>query len=145
MPNNRQVLTGDVHVFIIKNDQILLLKRFNTGWEDGKYHLPAGHKEANETFKQAMAREAMEEIGLKIDEKDLEFVHFMHSKTNSERVAVFFVAKHWIGEPVNMEYNKCSELKWFDINNLPDNMVEYAKIAINNFINKVYYSEYGWK
>ncbi|HSQ97288.1 MAG TPA: NUDIX domain-containing protein [Rickettsiales bacterium] len=145
MSNNRQVLTGDVHIFIIKNNQILLLKRYNTGWEDGKYHLPAGHKEADETFKQAVIRETMEEIGLKIIEEDLEFIHFMHSKTNNERAAMFFLAKQWTEQPINKEPNKCSGLEWFNLNELPDNMVEYAKIAINNFIKKIYYSEYGWK
>ena len=34
-----------VHLFFLRDDQILLLRRFNTGYEDGKYSVVAGHLE----------------------------------------------------------------------------------------------------
>ena len=40
-----------------------------------------------------------------------------------------------------MESDKCSELNWFDIDNLPNDMIEYRKIAIQEYKNNNYYSE----
>ena len=56
-----------VYLILIKGNQILLLKRVNTGYEDGKYSLVAGHMDGNETIKQAMIREAREEAGIAIE------------------------------------------------------------------------------
>ena len=35
-------------------------------------------------------------------------------------------------------------LKWFDIDNIPDNLVDDRKEAIKNYIEKIPYSEFGW-
>jgi len=51
-----------VHLFFLRETQILLLRRFNTGYEDGNYSVVAGHVEAGETITQAAVREGNEEI-----------------------------------------------------------------------------------
>lgn len=140
----KQIATS--HLFLIKNNKILLLRRFNTGYEDGKYSVPAGHLESNETARQTMVREVKEEVGTGIEIQDLELVHVMHrNETNEERIDFFFTAKKWEGEPKIMEPNKCDDLRWFDVNNLPDNIVPYIKQAIECFSNNTFYSERGWK
>ena len=53
----------------------------------------------------------------------------------------FFVAKSWIGEPQNMEPDKCDNLQWFPLNGLPENMVPSTKFAIRNYQNGVLCSE----
>lgn len=142
---SRQCLTGDVHILLKRGNEILLLKRANTGYEDGKYHLPAGHKEEGESVSTATVREAKEEIGVDIDPADLKLRHVMHNHSNNERIGFFFETEKWKGDPVNMEPNKCSELKWVDQNSLPENMVAYGKSAIELSNQGVIYSEYGWK
>ena len=52
----------------------------------------------------------------------------------SSYIDLFFVAKKWEGEPSNKEPNKCDDLKWFDLNSLPENMVLSVKSAIENYI-----------
>ena len=45
---------------------VLLSRRYQTGWHDGEYSVPAGHVEAGETVTQAALREAREEVGLEL-------------------------------------------------------------------------------
>ena len=43
-------MIGSSYLLLIENNKILLSRRFNTGYEDGKYSLPAGHVETGETL-----------------------------------------------------------------------------------------------
>lgn len=133
-----------VHLFLIKDNQVLLLRRFNTGYEDGKYSVCAGHVEANESYIDAMIREAKEEIGLDIEKDDLKPIQIMHRKSENERMDYFFECSTFKGEIFNCEEDKCDELKWVDIKNLPDNTIPYVKHAVNAYLNKVTFTEFGW-
>ena len=144
MAKQRFKLVIDVHLIVRKGNKILLLKRQNTDYEDGSYHLPAGHMDGNEPVTEALIRESKEEIGIDINEVDVKLVHIMHSLTNSERMGFFFEAKKWHGEITNMEPEKCSALEWFDLNNLPIPMVPYALYALSCYKNDQLFSKYGW-
>lgn len=134
------------YLFLEKNKKILLLKRCNTGYEDGNYSLVAGHVDEGETFTDAVIREAYEEANIKLKAKDLKVVHVMHRKSiDSQRVDVFFTTKNWEGEIINKEPHKCLELLWIDIDKLPENTVFYIKGAIKKIQSKIFYSEYGWE
>ena len=137
------------YLTLLKDNKVLLLKRFNTGYEDGNYSMVAGHVDPGETFTQCIIREAEEEAGIILKPEDLKVVHFMHrdSKSNefNERVDVFFMAEKWNGDITNREPNKCGDLSWFDLNNLPKNTILYIKQALDKIKNKIYYSEFGWE
>lgn len=140
----RLKIIPEVHLILIKNNQTLLLLRQNTGYEDGKYSLVAGHPEGNEPLKEAMIREALEEAGITIKYEDLIFSQVMHRTSDSERVSFFFTTEIWNGEIKNMEPDKCSDLSWFSLDNLPVNIIPYIKEAINNHLIGIKYSEFGW-
>lgn len=55
--------------------QILLLRQ--TKPNGGNYTLPGGTVESNETAPQALVREAHEEAGVVLKEKDLQLVHVL--------------------------------------------------------------------
>ena len=84
-----------VYLILVKENKILLQKRANTGYEDGNYSLVSGHMDGNETIKQAMIREAKEEAGITISEKDLEISAFLHRKTEPERFDFFLKCDKW--------------------------------------------------
>lgn len=130
-----------------KNEEILFQKRKNTGFYDGFYDLSAsGHVDANETMRHAMCREAKEELGIEILEDDLEFVCIIHKNTNgSIYYNGYFKATKWTGNPIINEPEKNEELKWFNINELPNNIVNDRVSAIENYKNNIKYSEYGWE
>ena len=128
------------------NEEILFQKRKNTGYCDGYYDLSAsGHVDDNESMKRAMCREAKEELGIDIKEEDLEFVCIIHIHFN-RRIYYngYFKTDRWCGEPIINEPEKNEELKWFNINNLPSNIVNDRMIAIQNYKSNIKYSEYGW-
>ncbi|MBI5950242.1 MAG: NUDIX domain-containing protein [Chloroflexi bacterium] len=134
-----------VHLFFLRDTEILLLRRFNTGYEDGNYSVVAGHVDAGETVTQAAVREISEEAGVVVDPKDLEIVHVMNRKSEDERIDFFMVVRQWSGEIVNMEPDKCDDLSWHSITSLPQNMVPYVRHAIECFQNGITYSEFGWE
>jgi 8-oxo-dGTP diphosphatase len=144
MSKDRFGLITDVHLFLRSEDKILLLKRQNTGYQDGNYSVIAGHLEQNETISKAMIREAEEEANILIKPNDLQLVHVMHHKSNNDRIAIFFTAHSWQREILNMEPEKCAELAWYVINILPMNVVPYVKFAIESYQKEILYSEFGW-
>ena len=40
--------------------------------------------------------------------------------------------------------HKCDDLSWFDLDDLPDNIILYIKQAINRIRDNIHYSEHGW-
>ena len=145
MMKERLKLIPTSHMILISGTKILLLRRFNTGYEDGNYSVIAGHLDGNETFIQAMVREAKEEAGIIVKPEYLRVVHVMHRKCpDGERIDFFIQAKSWDGDPKIMEPNKCDDLSWFELNNIPKNTISYIRQAINCVRNNVFYSECGW-
>ncbi|MBI5061790.1 MAG: NUDIX domain-containing protein [Candidatus Aenigmarchaeota archaeon] len=134
-----------VHLFLIKDGKILMLRRFNTGYEDGSYSVIAGHIDGDEQVRDAMVREAKEEAGISIEKNDLRFVHVMHRKSSEERVDFFFVCDRWNGEAHNAEPTKCDDLRWFSLDSLPKNMVPYVRQGIDRFKENILFSEHGWQ
>jgi len=141
----RHKISGIVHIILEKNNQLLLQRRFNTGFEDGNYDFVSGHLDKNESFKEAAIRETKEEVGVNVKEEDLKLVH-VQSRINSghERIALFFKTNKWQGEPKIMEPNKCDELKWFDKNKIPKNTINFVKVALEKIEKKELYGEWGW-
>ncbi len=133
-----------VHLFFFRGDQILLIRRFNTGYADGQYSVPAGHLDGGETVIAAAAREALEEVGVHIDPQEMEFSSVMHRLDGDERVDFFLRIHNWTGEPVNAEPEKCDEILWVDINNLPDNTIPYIRQALQNHLFGTRFDEFGW-
>ncbi len=140
----RFTLIPEVHLLLFKEGRVLLLRRHNTGYEDGNYSVVAGHVDGGETARSAMAREAAEEAGLDIRPDQLHMCHVIHRRAADERISFFFTADHWRGEPQNREPQKCSELAWFAVNALPPNVIPYIRHAIQSAALGDKYSEFGW-
>ena len=133
-----------VHLLFFREDQILLLRRFNTGYRDGEYSVPAGHLDGNETVIAAAGREAEEEVGVQIASSEIAFSSVMHRNEDDERVDFFVHVRDWGGEPVNSEPDKCDELRWTDVHELPLNTIPYVRQGIHNHLNQVKFDEFGW-
>ncbi len=131
-----------VHLFFIRGHEILLSRRLNTGYRDGEYSVPAGHLDGGETVVAAGCREGLEEVGVPLVEDDLAFSGVMHRIEDEERVDFFFVVRSWTTEPFNNEPAKCDDLRWFDLDALPQNTVPYVRQAIRNHLQQRPYDEF---
>jgi 8-oxo-dGTP diphosphatase len=133
-----------VHLLFFREDQVLLLRRFNTGYADGQYSVPAGHLDGGETVTAAAIREGQEETGICIEASDILFSSVMHRKDGDERVDFFVHIHKWQGEPMNAEPDKCDELRWVNLNELPLNTIPYIRKALKNHLSSVQFEEFGW-
>ena len=80
-----------------------------------------------------------------------------------ERIDLFFTVKNWQGEKrtsslrsenlvssqgseiKNMEPEKCDDLSWFPLNDLPKNTIPYIRKAIECYKEGISYCEFGWE
>ena len=139
------LLPVSVHLLLIKNGRILLLRRANTGYEDGNFSTIAGQINGGEDLKTAMGREAREEAGIEISHSNLEVVGVMHTMTDKEYVHFFLMASQWSGEISNTEPDKCDELSWFNVDDLPDNTIPYVRRGIENYRKGEWFGSLGWQ
>jgi 8-oxo-dGTP diphosphatase len=147
MAKERFKVVPAVYAILIKDNQILLLRRYNTGYQDGNYSFPAGHLDGRETLEDAIVREVKEEIGVNIEKQNLTLEHLIHRNADdSERIDFFYIVEKWDGEPRILEKDKCDELKWVGKYDLPENIVPEVRQAILNiFKSKSIYSDLGFK
>ena len=141
---SRATFPVTVHLLFIRDNQILVARRFNTGYRDGEYSVPAGHLDGDETVIAAGMRETKEEVSVTIEAGDLTFSSVMHRNEGEERIDFFVQVHKWQGEIVNAEPDKCDDLRWVNFNDLPENTIPYVRRAIKNHMNGVAFDEFGW-
>lgn len=129
---------------IIKNEkgEILLQRRQGTKLWSGFLALPAGHIDEGENAYEAAIREAKEELDIKISIKDIvdTFVVNRKNKSLSPYFDVYFEISKYTGTIKINEPEKCSELVWSELNNLPNDMIDFEKEAIINNKNGIKFS-----
>ncbi|MFH8492221.1 NUDIX hydrolase [Streptomyces longisporoflavus] len=136
----------DTHVILRDNDKLLLSLRGGP-YGGGRWHLPSGKLDRAEALSVGAARELLEETGVEVDPDHLRLVHVVHHRQNEtmDRIGFFFVATSWSGEPVNREPAKCLGLQWFNIHDLPDDIIEYPKEGLLGYLHEHgILTEHGW-
>ncbi|WP_406246256.1 NUDIX domain-containing protein [Streptomyces anulatus] len=106
----------------------------------------AGHCEREDAVS-CLIREAEEEAGLNLDPEGIDLVHVVHSQDSTSarpRIQLFFRARSWSGEPQVLEPDRCVEWRWFNPEELPDNVVPYTRQAIQAILDGRPYSDMGW-
>ena len=146
MAKKRFKLVTFASLILRKEKKILLIRRYNTGFDDGFYAFAGGGVDGDEPNTSAVMREANEELGITLKKEDLKVVHALHIKSinGGEYVQFFMQANKWEGEPKIMEPNKCDDVKWFSLDALPQNIMPSVKSVIEHVNNNIFYSEFGW-
>ena len=136
----KAIFRSAVHMIITKDNKVLIQKRKGSKLWPGYYSLPAGHIDEGETQYEALVREAQEELGIIIDPNNIlnSYVvlrrnHFnIDGKQLEPYIDYYYDIEQYEGVPKIMEENKCDELIWADMDNLPDPFVNYQGDFLDN-------------
>ncbi len=112
-----------VYLFNDKKQVLLGLRKSPHG--QGTWCPPGGHLEFGESFEQGAIREAKEETNLDIMPKDLKLsgtTNDFFEETGKHYITIHMSCHKYHGSLEISEPDKCETWKWFDLNNLPDNL-----------------------
>ncbi|WP_203580099.1 NUDIX hydrolase [Microbacterium hibisci] len=132
----RYSLIPAAYVYLVRDGEVLLQLRQNTGYMDGFWTAgAAGHLEPGETAVRAAVRELEEELGLVVPTSAMVAASVMQrtdgtSNPREQRVDWFFTCSSWDGEPTIREPHKCAELRWFALGDLPAEVPAYERTAL---------------
>lgn len=147
-PKNRFKCYVAVALLLVQDGKVLLMKRANTGFGDGLYGLPGGCIDGNEPMKNALVREAKEELDILLAPETLELSSVLHVaphfRTPNEVLLFGFISNKFSGKLQNKEPDKCDELRFFPLSELPENILEGSKKLIENMQSQVNFSELHW-
>ncbi|MER6809746.1 NUDIX domain-containing protein [Spirillospora sp. NPDC000708] len=139
------------HVVLRRHDgQVLMLRRYNTGYADGWLCPPAGRIEPGEDVLAAAIREAREETGVRLRREDARFAHVMHRTAETlpgpcHAVSDFwFRFDRWEGEPRAAEPDKASEAVWIDPVRPPGDVIPHCALALAAIMRGEAFSVHGW-
>ncbi|WP_417611316.1 NUDIX domain-containing protein [Owenweeksia hongkongensis] len=124
-------VTTDVVIIKIENGNkhILLIQRKNDPHK-GKWALPGGFVETDETIITAAVRELKEETGIKVSEAELRFIGYFDNPNRDPRgriISFAFAAE----VPTKTKYNAADDAnkaQWFLLANLPDLAFDHQRI-----------------
>jgi 8-oxo-dGTP pyrophosphatase MutT (NUDIX family) len=128
-------LVPAAYVALLRDGRVLLQQRKDTGYMDGHWSFSAaGHVERGESVHAAALREAYEELGVSVNEADLDPICTVHRRQNErgggQRVDFFFAARTWEGEPTARDLDRIGEICWADLTALPEPLVPVDAIVL---------------
>lgn len=147
MPRDPQSFTTYVNLLFIRDQKILLLRRAkDIRLFPGYWHGPAGKIEEGESPKQAIMREAFEEVGLTINPVlGTVVVNKAPNSPSTElvwkEIGLFFVVKDSHEIPIRKEPHLHDVMDWFNVNYLPNPMIPVVKFGIEQYLRGEMYGE----
>ena len=121
------------YLVLRREDQILLARRHGVTYADGLWSVPGGHVEPGETLAQTCAREAFEEIGVRIDPADLQPIGVCRYVDDGiEGLDVFFTTSVYAGEPAPV--TECDRVAWHRVDDLPAPTVPWLPDALERHV-----------
>lgn len=127
---------------LIINDknEVLLLKRSDKCESNaGLWTRPGGSIEFGETAEKAIKREIKEELDVELE--IIKFLEYIDDLRNEKNVKRHFIALGFLGkikgELKNLDIEENSEIMWFSLNNLPENITDYTKKSIEAYLKSV--------
>ena len=136
----KAIFKSAVHMIISNDNKVLVQKRKGTKLWSGYYALPAGHIDEEENQYDALVREAREELGINLDPKNIINSYVVLRRNYFEidgkmlepYIDYYFEINEYEGIPRIMEEDKCDELIWVNINELPEPFINYEGVFLED-------------
>jgi 8-oxo-dGTP diphosphatase len=136
--NNASLRHVCADALVIKENKILLAKRVGKLLEGNKWGLVGGFVERDETIKQAVAREVLEETGYAVNAVQLLTIRDNPDRPHEDRQNISFVFFCEAGEKIGQPDGESSTQEWFPFDALP----KEEEIAFDHYKNIQLYLEY---
>jgi 8-oxo-dGTP diphosphatase len=126
-------------IIIDDKNRLFLAKRGpNAKNERGLWEFPGGAVEFGETLAQAIEREINEEFGITISvDKLIDVVDHILPEEHQHWVSPTFICRIIAGEPRIQEPEKCSEITWFQINQIPKELSKVTRINLKHYLQSI--------
>ena len=132
-----------VHVLVVREGSVYLLRRAHTGFMDGYFALPGGHQQAGESVSAAARRECLEEGG--ITPRDLRPVCVMPYRSGVHQGLNFlFETRVWDGTPSINEPDLFDAERWAEFTRLPEPCPDWLPGALEMRAAGDWYREFEW-
>lgn len=117
---------------------ILLQKRV----DDGKWGYHGGAVEIDESVEETLKREIREELNIEVDDMELlgvysgkEYHHVYPNGDETSCIDIVYICNKYHGE-IELQKEEVLEVKWFNKDNLPDNMSDNPKQPICDYLSR---------
>ena len=141
-------LIVDVHLLLVRNGDLLLGRRANTGYGDGAYEPPSGRLAERETLVEAAVRVAAAQVGIALDPARVTLAHVLHDVSGAGRMAFFLTEDldllttgNWAAGAAGPT-GSYSDFGWYPLTDLPANMIDRARVAVRNYAAGARFSTY---
>lgn len=109
-----------VDAVIVQDNKILLTRRADSLRQGGKWAIPGGYVDRDETTMEAIMREVLEEVGYTSEVKDLLTIVDKPGRRGDDRQNISFVFTVSLIEKVGKpDPAEVTEVAWFDLDQLP--------------------------
>lgn len=117
---------------LVREGQVLLVHRrpdkraYPDVWD-----LPGGAMEAGESERGALARELLEELGVRIaTDSTLHLCRVTAGPADEPAVLSAWLVRDWVGEPENVAPQEHDDIGWFGLEELPPPAHELVRAAL---------------
>lgn len=126
------------NALVIKENKILLTIRADFLNEGGKYCLPGGFLNRDETIEEGIKREVKEETGYETKNVKLFRINSNPNRRNEDRQNIDFLFLAEVGKQTSQPDHEVAKMEWIDLDNLPSE----EKVAFDHFENIELYKKY---
>ena len=120
--------------------RLLLLRRAGTGFMDGRYTLPGGHREGGDTVVGTALRECREETGVEV-----ETIRPLVVLPYADGVNFVFEAIAWRGDVRIGEPNRCDAIAFAAVDRLPKPLAPFVRTVLDSRAQRRWYVERAYR
>ena len=139
-----KVTRAGIGILVLKDNKVLLGLRHEDPEKasselngEGTWTMPGGKIDFGETFLQAASRELKEETDIDTKIEDFDVIHIRDNMVPTAHfLTVGLLLKNPTQEPKVMEPDEITEWKWFDLNNVPENIFLPSKHVLEGYLSK---------